>query len=68
MAVSIWLSAIVVFNRYRTPASPKLRQLFFSFRKMWGYPTSPISRFINFKLFHVDVNQLIDIYMKETLT
>ena len=27
----------------------KFRLLLFSFRKMWGYPTSPISWYINFK-------------------
>ena len=40
----------VVINRYIIlPASPKFRQLFFSFLKMWGYPTLPISWFFNFK-------------------
>ena len=50
LVVSIWLSAIVIFNPYWTPTSPKFRQLFFSFRKMWGYPTLPRSWFINFKM------------------
>ena len=34
---------------YTLPASPKFRQPFFSFLKMWGYPTLPISWFFNFK-------------------
>ena len=42
MAVIISLAITVVINRYRTPASKKFQQLFFSFRKVWGYPTSPI--------------------------
>ena len=32
------------------PASPKFRQLLFSFRKVWGYPTSLTSWFIKFQL------------------
>ena len=30
-------------NRCRTPTSEKFRQLLFSFRKVWGYPTLLIS-------------------------
>ena len=37
MAVNILATAAVI-NRYRTPASPKFRQLFFSFWKVCGYP------------------------------
>ena len=48
MTVSIWLDATVVINHCHTPTSPKFWQLLFSFRKMWGYPTSLISQLINF--------------------
>ena len=34
---------IVTINRYCTPTSPKFWQVFFSFRKVWSYPTLPIS-------------------------
>ena len=32
------------------PASPKFRKLVFSFRKVWGYATLPISWFISFNV------------------
>ena len=54
MTVSIYLlrslSVVIAF-----PASPKFRQVFYSFRKVWDYPTWLISSFVNFKL----LNQLI---------
>ena len=34
------------------PASPKFRQLLFSSWKVWGYPTSLLSWFIDFKFIH----------------
>ena len=56
MEVSIWLAATVITNRYCTSVLTKFRQLFLSFQKMWGYPTSPISWFINFN----NLPQLLD--------
>ena len=34
----LWLSIVIAL-----PTSPKFRQLFFSFRKVWCYPKPPIS-------------------------
>ena len=33
----------------KSPPQQNFRQLFFTFRKVWGYPTALISWFINFK-------------------
>ena len=49
---SHYLATSFVTNRYRIYRFTKFWQLFFSFRKLWGCHTSPISWFINFnKLF-----------------
>ena len=46
------VSASRSYCRYQSlshsPPQQNFRQLFFSFRKVWGYPTSIISWFINF--------------------
>ena len=49
---SQYLVTSVVISRYRTHRLAKFRHLFFSFRKVWGYSTLPISWFINFKKFY----------------
>ena len=48
---SQYLVTSVVISRYRTNRLAKFRHLFFSFRKVWGYSTLPISWFINFRSF-----------------
>ena len=50
-----WHSVPNWYCRYQSfspsPPQQNFRQLFFSFWKVWGYPTSLISRFINFNNF-----------------
>ena len=49
----VWQSVSRSYCRYHSlwhsPPQQNFRQLFFSFRKVWGYPTALISWFINFK-------------------
>ena len=44
-----WLLLLSLSVVIALPVSPKFRQLFFSFQKVWSYPTSPVFWFINFK-------------------
>ena len=57
------VSASRSYCRYQSlPHSPpqqNIRQLFFSFRKVWGYPTSLIWWFINFKKLSISNSILI---------
>ena len=48
------------------PASRKFRQLFLSFRKLRGYPTSPISSFIKFNVLTVMLQNLQQQMKKKT--
>ena len=49
-----WQSVSSCYCSYHSlshsPTQQNFRQLFFSFLKVWGYPTSLLSWFINFKL------------------
>ena len=58
MTVCNYLAATVAMNRYHPLTSPKFQQLFFSFGKMLGYHTLPISWFINFKLLNIRVTMV----------
>ena len=61
------VATTVVINCYRTPASPKFRQLYFSFRKMWGYPTSSISWFIKLRS-RMSLECVVSIAQRQKLT